>query len=133
LSEAELLEATANFHSLAMAAMVFYLSIVSGYLIVSHFAGAELARSQVVLVTGLFLAFTSFAMWGSVVYFWMASHFFHQTNAYQLLQTEEIVSPAIIVGIVELLGLVGTLKFMRDIRARSYRRAALQAAEPDVE
>jgi hypothetical protein len=118
LSEAELVEATSNFHSLAMAAMVFYLSIVSGYLIVAHFAGAEMARSQAALVTCLFLAFSFFAMWGSVVYFWVASHFFHQTEAYGFLQTEELVSPAVIIGIVELLGVVGSLKFMRDIRAR---------------
>ncbi len=119
MSEAELLEAAANFHSLAMAAMVFYLSIISGYLVVAHFAGAALARSQAFLVTCLFLAFSIFALWGSVVYFWIASYFLQQAAAYESLRTEEWVSPAVAVGIVELLGIVGGLKFMRDIRANA--------------
>jgi len=118
LSEAELLETVTNYHGLAVSAMVFYLSIVTAYLVSAHFVGEELERSQVGTITFLFVAFAFFATAGSVGYFWQASHYFRQTQSYQTLQIEELVSPHALIGTAEILGIVASLWFMRQIRAR---------------
>jgi hypothetical protein len=116
VDEAGILETATNMHGLAMGAMVFYLSIVSGYLVVAHFAGSSLTRFQVSFITSLFVAFSVFASWGSVAYFQYGSHFLLRTAAYQELRTEELVSPAIVIGIVEVLGIIGCLAFMHGAR-----------------
>lgn len=118
LSEAELLETVTNYHGLAVSAMVFYLSIVTAYLIAAHFVGETLERSQIATITFLFVAFSSFATAGSVGYFWQASHYFRQTKAYQALQLEELVSPHILIGTAEILGVFASLWFMRQVRSK---------------
>ena len=118
LSEAELLETVTNYHGLAVSAMVFYFSIVTAYLVSAHFVGEELERSQAVTITFLFVAFASFATAGSIGYFWQASHYLRQTQAYQTLQLEELVAPHALIGTAEILGILASLWFMRRIRAR---------------
>ena len=116
MSEAELIETFTNFHSLAMGAMVFYLSIVTAYLVVARFVGAELERSQVVIITGLFLVFAAFAVWGSVWYFGMGGIFLGETETYARLEVQQLVQPDLVIGIAEVLGIVAGLKFMLDVR-----------------
>ena len=116
LNEAELLETVTNYHGLAVSAMVFYLSIVTAYLVSAHFVGKQLDRFQVATITFLFVAFSCFATAGSIGYFWQASHYFRQTKAYQTLQIEELVSPHSLIGTAEVLGIVASLWFMRQVR-----------------
>ncbi len=116
MSEAELIETFTNFHTLAMGAMVFYLSIVTAYLIVARFAGAELERSQVVIITGLFVVFAAFAVWGSVWYFGIGGLFWGQTEANTRLRVQQILRPDLVIGIAEVLGVFASLKFMLDVR-----------------
>ena len=71
------------------------------------------------IITSLFLVFSSFAVWGSTVYFWIGTHFMLQTEAYGELQTEELISPHVAVGLAEILGILAGLKFMWDIRVAS--------------
>jgi hypothetical protein len=124
VSEAELLETVTNYHDLAISAMVFYLSIVTAYLVAAHFVGEELERSQVATITFLFVAFSFFATAGSVGYFWQASFYFRQSEAYRILQLEELISPHILIGIAEGLGIVASLWFMRQIRSKRARAAS---------
>ncbi len=116
MSEAELLETVTNYHELAVSAMVFYLSIVTAYLVAAHLVGDELERPQVATITFLFVAFSSFATAGSVGYFWQASYYFRETQAYQILQLEELVSPHVLIGAAEVLGIFASLWFMRGVR-----------------
>ncbi|MCR9093302.1 MAG: hypothetical protein NXI30_03710 [bacterium] len=116
MNEAELLETVTNYHGLAVSAMVFYLSIVTAYLVSAHFVGKQLDRFQVATITFLFVAFSFFATAGSIGYFWQASHYFRQTKAYQTLQIEELVSPHSLIGTAEVLGILASLWFMRQVR-----------------
>ncbi len=79
MSEAELIEAYVSSSEIAIATLTFYLTIVTGYLVVAHLAGATLLRRQVVLVNAIFVVFALFALWGTVAYFRIASYFWAQT------------------------------------------------------
>ena len=122
MSEAELFETVTNYHGLAMGAMTFYVSVVTGYLVTARFVGSELERSEVATITVLFTVFSIFATWGSIEYFRTGSYFLLQTEAYQVLLPEELVSPHVVVGLAEVLGIVASLGFMWAIRVRSRPR-----------
>ncbi len=122
MSEAELFETVANYHGLAMGAMTFYVSIVTAYLVTARFVGSELERSEIATITVLFTVFSVFATWGSVEYFRTASHFLLQTKAYQVLLPEELISPHVVVGLAEVLGIAASLGFMWAIRVRNRPR-----------
>ena len=119
MNEAELITAFIGASELAVQTMMFYLSIVTGYLIVAHFAGAKLRTRQLVVVNGIFVVFSALAMWGTVSYFMTASHFWVQSETYQSVLDEEIFGPAPLAGALEALGIVASLDYMRDIRRRA--------------
>ena len=119
VSEAELIEAYYSGSELAIQGMMYYLTIVTGYLVVAHFAGKTLLRRQIVLINTIFVVFSLFSIWGSVAFFEEASYYWHQTAAYQTLQNEEFVTPGKIVGLLEALVILACLNYMREIRARS--------------
>ena len=120
MTEAELIEAYVSFSEIAIAAMTFYLTIITGYLVVAHFAGPTLQRRQIVTVNGIFIVFALFTMWGTVAYFRTASYFWTQSAAYQVLRDEDFVSPHLVVGIVQFLTLLASLNYMWDLRRRAY-------------
>ena len=132
MSQAEVWDIVSDMHALSMGAMMFYLSIVTAYLVAAKFVGSELETSQVVIITGLFLVFSAFAVWGSIAYFRVGTYFVLQTEAYLELQTQSFVDPEYVIGLAEVLGILASLKFMRDIRFRaaSSKSADVNSNEP---
>ena len=118
MTEAEMIEAYVSSSEIAIAAMTFYLTIITGYLVVAHFAGPTLRRRQIVTVNAIFIVFALFTMWGTVAYFRTASYFWTQSAAYQLLRDEDLLSPHLVVGVVQFLTLLASLNYMWDIRRR---------------
>ena len=119
MGEAELIDAYISASELAVQTMMFYLTIVTGYVVVAHFAGATLLTRQIVFVNSIFVVFGFLAVWGSVGYFTTASHFWLQTAAYAAIQDEEFLGPAVLVGSIESAGILASLLYMRDIRSRA--------------
>jgi len=130
MSEAELLETTTNLYGLGMNLMVFYVSVVTAYLVTAHFVGSELTRSQAVIVTALFVSFSGFATWGSYVFMNVGSHFLYKSQSYIVLRPDPLISPASIVIVVEILGILGSLTFMWDVRNRTRARRESHRRRP---
>ena len=71
------------------------------------------------IVTALFVSFSGFATWGSYVFMNVGSHFLYKSQSYAVLRPDPLVSPATIVIVVEILGILGSLTFMWDVRNRT--------------
>ena len=119
MNEQELLDLYISASELAVQTMMFYLTIITGYLVVAHFAGANLLKGQIIVVNMIFIVFSAFSMWGSIVYFNTASHFWQQTQTYQEFLDEELLTPGVLIGVLEFFGIVASLNYMRDIRSRA--------------
>jgi hypothetical protein len=125
MTEYELVDAYASTSALGTTALTFYLTVVSGYLVVAYFAGDELTRNQAVFVTALFVVFGSFAMWGSMAYFYQAGLYITEAAGNTTGDVRPRgLWPHHIVGLMEGLGLIGAVGFMRDIRRRAHEQAA---------
>ncbi|MEP5624734.1 MAG: hypothetical protein ABJP82_19345 [Hyphomicrobiales bacterium] len=95
----------------AQNAMTLYLTATSGYLLVAYLAGKELTRSQVVIISTLYATFASFATVAAVSFF-RSALYFGNTYGAGMMQSW----PSYSVGILFSLGILASLKFMRDIR-----------------
>jgi TRAP-type C4-dicarboxylate transport system permease small subunit len=102
-------------------ALLLYLTVSSGYLVVAYIVGNELTRSQALFVSGLFLVFALYALWG-VGQYWSIGD--EARIALEGLGADTIglnylrLNPAVIAFPMGLLGIFGSLKFMWDIRQR---------------
>jgi hypothetical protein len=114
MSEFEELEAIIGLHDIAMSSMMYYLSIMSGYLIVAYAVGRSLTRTQVIFITTLFVVFAIFAVWSTVGHMANARKIQWQSEAARPLVTW--IEPHALVLFMQVLGIVGALKFMWDIR-----------------
>jgi hypothetical protein len=119
LTEAEQLETAALYFDLALSSVVLYLSLVSGYLVIAYAVGTRLNKGQAIFVTSIFVMFAAFTAWGSAGFFLVAEHFYRNAESYQYFPTDEWIPAYVIVTVVEVLGVVGSLIFMRNVRARA--------------
>ena len=55
MTHSELVEATTAYFGVAADMLGLYLTVTSGYLVVAYLAGSKLLRSQVLLITALYL------------------------------------------------------------------------------
>ncbi|MGR8949750.1 MAG: hypothetical protein ACU84Q_17040 [Gammaproteobacteria bacterium] len=131
MNEEQLLAATAAFSELAIEAVMLYLTLVTGYLIVAHIAGANLNSRQLYLINSLFAIFGLFCIWGSVGYFSYASYFWTQTPTYEIFRDEQWLSPNSVIGTIELLGIMASLNYMREIRSAKKKDTAHETEHRD--
>lgn len=110
MTEYETLELTFSLISYGMTAMALYFTVVSGYLIGAYMIGAQLSRSQVWILTSLFIVFAISMVFGTFSFFAEASAFGERS----LSSLEYWLAP--IIGLAEVAGIVASLKFMFDIR-----------------
>ena len=102
-------------------ALLLYLTVSSGYLVVAYIVGRELTRSQTLFISGLFLVFALYALWG-VGQYWSSGD--EARIALEELGADTIdlnylgLNPAVIAVPMGVLGIFGSLKFMWDIRHR---------------
>lgn len=102
--------------TVAMEAFTLYLTVVSGYLVVSYIAGKELSRFQVLFVTSLFIAAAILCTVGSFSYF-RGAHDLNLTWAPEDYDGGYIVY-AYWIAVVQILGIVGSLIFMYGSRKK---------------
>jgi len=101
-----------------MTAMALYFTVVSSYLIIAYMVGNKLSRSQLAIVSSLFLVFAISLVFGTY-------SFFEAANSYGGSSSDSIeywLAP--IVAVAEFAGIVAVLKFMFDIRSGSTAQKA---------
>ena len=120
MNESEIVEAFMTSQAIGMSSMVIYLTLVSGYLIVAYSVGERLRGSQALFISALFVLFSSFSIWGAIAYFYLGDVYGMQSDTvpYGVIRPDYL-SPPVVIGVVEVLGVVGCLNFMYAIRRRS--------------
>lgn len=89
-----------------------YLTVVSGYLIVAYTAGANLNRTQLIIVSALFIVFAVLFAWGTYGFFDLG---FKIVDPSLSIGFTETYLP-IVLFLAQLVGVVAALRFMSDIR-----------------
>ena len=109
---AEFYQTIASLNDAGMTATTVYLTVVSAYIIAAYVVGRELKKSQLVVISTLFVAFGLFFAFGSFRLYSAATRFALRED------TDASVYPilAYIIFTVEILGIFAALKFMLDIR-----------------
>jgi hypothetical protein len=117
MTEYELVDVLISYNTAALSAMALYLTTVSSYLIVAYLAGKNLATSQVVIISVLFIVFG--LLFGYAAFAYMRRG---------LLMADELrtMNPGEFVGIspwivflatgVLFAGILASLRFMWEIR-----------------
>ncbi len=103
-------------------ALMLYITVTSGYLIVAYLIGAQLTKSQVLFVSALFVVFALYSLWG-VGQYWTSGYLtdlaFREHNPTDYIELNHVgLNPAIISLPMGLLGILGSIKFMWDVRKR---------------
>lgn len=93
-----------------MTAMALYFTVISSYLIIAYMVGAKLARSQLIIVSSLFLVFAVSLVFGTFSFFVAANSFGESSSS----SIEYWLAP--IIAVAEVAGIIAALKFMFDIR-----------------
>jgi hypothetical protein len=95
----------------AISAMALNITVMSAYLLVAYLVGKDLTRSQTLIATGLYVAFSGSGVLGIFSYYY---------EAFRLSQTygngSFPVWWAYLIGGLYFAGILGCLKFMWDIR-----------------
>ena len=101
-------------------ALMLYLTVSSGYLIVAYLVGARLTKSQTLFISSLFFVFSSYALWGVTQYWTSGEEAYLALKALGVLEHVELnyvgINPAVIALPMGILGIIGSLKFMWDVR-----------------
>ncbi len=101
-------------------ALMLYFTVSSGYLIVAYLVGASLTRSQVTFLSALFVVFIFYSLWG-VSQYWAigdeARIALEQLGALDQIRLNYLgLNPVVIALPMGILGMIGSLKFMWDVR-----------------
>ena len=117
MTDQEILAGWFSIQELAMTAMMFYLSIVTGFLVAAYIAGKNFTRSQSIFVSSLFAIFSLFALWGSVGYFYLGAEYAALYDVSFVIQSRPLgIKPYYVIGLLEFVGIIAALKFMWDVR-----------------
>lgn len=98
-----------------MGAITLYLTVVTTYLVAAYLAGEKLTRFQVFLTTSLFIIFAVVFTTGSVAFFRSTTEITARFGNDVGISTFPILF-AWAVGCAEIFGILGSLKFMFDVR-----------------
>ncbi len=113
MTEYEIADLTFSLVGYGMAAMTLYFSVVSGYLAVAFMTGARLSRSQMSIITSLFVVFSLSLVFGTYSFFDSANSIAGSVSG----SIEFWLAP--VIGVAELMGIMAAFKFMLDIRRDS--------------
>ena len=100
-----------------MEAVALYLTVVSGYLIVTYSAGDKIPKFLSAIVTVLFLTFSLFFALGSYQFFF-AAHNFSRIYGPELQYPIASIRYAWAIAAVEILGIIGCLMFTYQARKK---------------
>jgi H+/Cl- antiporter ClcA len=114
---ADLIESSTSYYEITVEVVSLYLTATSGYLIVAYLAGNKLTRSQMIIVSTLYVSIAGLSSYGAIAWLSRATHFARQARN---IDATIPFSPNpflwIIVGLVLFLGIIACLKFMYDVR-----------------
>ena len=116
MSEFELAELTFSLVGYGMTAMALYFTVTSSYLIIAYRVGKQLSRSQLIIVSSLFLVFAISLVFGTFSFFDAANNYGGSSRnsvEYWL---------ALSLAVAELIGLIALFKSMYDIRKSKIER-----------
>jgi hypothetical protein len=116
MTEAELMQHFWSALENAISFTMMYISVFTGYLIMAYLVGARLTSPQCSIATGAFIVFSGWCVWGSTALWnagWVVAIELRETRP-ELTPID--VNPALVVFVVLMIGIVGALKFMWDIR-----------------
>jgi hypothetical protein len=120
MSEADLAESFWNAQEMGVNALMVYMTVISGYLVVAYLVGADLTVNQSRFISALFVVFALFSLWGVVQYWWTGEQirrFLDSTDLARVATLNALdLNPALIGGPMGLAGIVGALRFMADVR-----------------
>ena len=95
----------------AMASMGLYITVVSGYLIISYLVGAKLSKMQNIIVSILFITSALFMILGVYLHMQRAHYW---ANLYS--SNPNVYLYSVVCTSIFLMGIIAALKFMHDIR-----------------
>lgn len=117
MTEAELIEASTNYIGLLMGWVSAYFTAFTGYVVTAYFVGSRLTRNQAIFISGGFVIYSSlcgFSVFGT------GSHVIEFGNAIEAINPDRNFTAnylALYTGAILLLtGILGSLKFMWDVR-----------------
>jgi hypothetical protein len=117
MTELELVEAANSYLDLMLNAVSVYMTTVTGYLVVAYLAGEKLTRSQVTLVSALFLLMSVIATYGT--WAWLLRGIGYAVKQVEVNSNLTIYGSPSVAWVLALLlgaGILGCLKFMWDVR-----------------
>ena len=117
MTESELVEAWGLFLGNSQTAMALYLSILSGYLIIAYLIGRKLSRTQVIILSTMFLFASGFCTLILTTWWQRALEFALEA---QQINPERVVSNSQdavrTVAILFSMGILSSLYFMWNVR-----------------
>ena len=117
MTEAELIEASANYNGLMQGWVSIYFTALTAFIITAYLAGEKLTKNQAVFVCGGFLILSSLATIGSYGTGTLLVHFAKEVEATSPNRPFLANYPIIFVSTALLTtGILGSLKFMWDVR-----------------
>ena len=117
MSEFEIVDSYMSASALAMTAMALYISIVTGFLITAYAVSTKLSEAQALFLSLLFAVFAGMTIWGTVAYFEFSDNYADRSETLSIVDMRpDGVKPAPIIGTAQILGVIGSLWFMRSRR-----------------
>lgn len=119
MTEAELTASAALFFDLAVSAIALYVTICSGFLATAYLVGSKITRSQVVIISGLFVFVASIMTYGVYGWFWRAflyNQLLFELGPYYLPTSGGTPIVGWVLSALMVVGIFACLKFMWDVR-----------------
>ena len=117
MTEAEIVESITSYYELVVSMMGLYLTVTSGYLIVSYMVGSKLTRSQTAMVSALYIIVALMTTFGATGFLMRAADYIgplQQANPDRGYFGIPIVTATITVILIG--GIFTSCKFMWDVR-----------------
>ncbi len=108
LTPAEQLESIAAMADIGISTLAIYISVISGYLVVAFLIGKRLTKSQLTIVTSLFVVFGLILSFGSFIFF--------QNVALINGEGDWRNNLPLALFVIQVIGMVAAIKFMLDMR-----------------
>jgi hypothetical protein len=120
MSESDYAQMFWSAQEMGVNALMLYLTVISGYLVVAYLVGKELSRAQSRFISTIFVVFATYALWGVVQYWWTGDQLRILLEAGEFGTVADLnflgLNPALIAGPMGVVGVFGALRFMWDVR-----------------
>ncbi len=113
----DLVEATGMYYGLTVDVLSFYFTVTSGFLIVAYLAGDKLTKSQMIIISTLYIGMASLASYGATVWTLRGVFFaFQQMDIDRNVPIYANYFIPISLSVFLAGGIFASLKFMWDVR-----------------